>query len=93
MEEMGGLSDLFGSGVGGGGRVSAGENEIAADEKRKKMFQDLGGALSAAGSGGGRGGMSFSPIQPGQFAAPVFGVSPENIMGDPRYEALSRLSR
>jgi len=74
------------------------ENSQVSDEDgkaKKKMWEALGGALggmSQRGSGSQQ--MGGSMPQPAQMSPyqPSF-QSPQNIMGDARYEALSRLSR
>ena len=75
------------------GRFDA--TEKAGDElQKKKLLQSLAGGLSGAGQGGG-GGMSIAPIpQPAQMQAAQSSFQmPQNLIGDARYEALSRLAR
>jgi hypothetical protein len=96
MAQDAGMMDfLGGGGDAGGGRSAAGPNEIQGDEDRKKkMLQALAGGLSGAAQGGG-GGMSIAPIpQPAQMQAAQSSFQmPQNLIGDARYEALSRLAR
>jgi hypothetical protein len=92
MAEDAGIMDLLGGGGdAGGGRSAAGPNETA---RKKKMLQALAGGLSGAAQGGG-GGMSIAPIpQPAQMQAAQSSFQmPQNLIGDARYEALSRLAR
>jgi hypothetical protein len=74
------------------GRFDA--TEKAGDElQKKKMLQALAGGLSGSGQGGGE--MSIAPIpQPAQMQAAQSSFQmPQNLIGDARYEALSRLAR
>jgi hypothetical protein len=92
MAEDAGIMDLLGGGGdAGGGRSAAGPNETA---RKKKMRQAIAGGLSGAAQGGGEG-MSIAPIpQPAQMQAAQSSFQmPQNIIGDARYEALSRLAR